>query len=277
MRRLSNNLNATVFPGVAFLTLWAGHGFAAAAEVVWSVASIRLLAGAITLALATLYVLSHQLGFRPAMRFMAAALVISWLAEALGLRNAWLFGSVYSYHPALRPVLPGGVPLFIPLSWFVVIGMPVMLLRSWKTGGNWARLLWKSAVGALGAVACDLALDPIAVSVGLWSWQDPGPYFGVPAMNFAGWWLVAFVMLLAGYAGCARKPAESLWVPIRFDLGWSGANGLLLALLTGAAYQHLDSGLPVLWAFLALSPLLAFWHVEVFGKIKACRPIPASI
>ena len=173
MRRLSNNLNAAIFPGVAFLTLWAGHGFASGADVAWSVASLRLLAGATTLALATLYVLSHQVGFRPAVRFMAATMAIAWLAEALGLRNAWLFGSIYSYHPALRPVLPGGVPLFIPLSWFVVIGLPVMLLRSWKTRGNWRRILWKSAAGALGAVACDLALDPVAVSVGLWSWRDP--------------------------------------------------------------------------------------------------------
>ena len=35
-------------------------------------------------------------------------------------------------------------------------------------------------------VVCDLVLDPAAVRLGFWAWYDPGPYFGVPVINFLG-------------------------------------------------------------------------------------------
>ena len=275
---MGNNVKAAVVLGFALLVAWAGMSFASVQEIQWGQDGWRLLAGSVTLALATLYVLTRLSGLRPALRFMAAALAISWLAEVVGLHGNWLFGGAYTYAPGVQPVLPGGVPLFIPPSWFVVAGMSVMLLRSWKTAGSWLRRGLKAAVGALGAVACDLALDPVAVAVGLWTWESPGVYFGIPALNFAGWWLVAFLILLTG---CEGPPVPgrgaAARVPIRFDLAWSGTNGLLLVLLICTARQRLGSQVPILASFLALLPLLAIWHRELYGKIKACRYIRSPI
>lgn len=32
-----------------------------------------------------------------------------------------------------------------------------------------------------------MVLDPAAVSLGFWSWSEPGMYYGVPLVNFVGW------------------------------------------------------------------------------------------
>jgi uncharacterized membrane protein len=192
------------------------------------------------------------------------------------LQGGWLFGGAYHYHPAVRPVLPGGVPLFIPLAWFVLCGLPLMLLRSlktWRPDGtrDVPRLVFKSALAAWGVMACDLALDPIAVSLGLWTWESPGAYFGIPGLNFLGWWVVAFGVFLAGcgWAGFGDRPAPP--VPIRYDLGWGVAHGLLLILLALCASNRLGEGMPVAFAVAAISPLSLRWVAEVYWKIKVRR------
>lgn len=277
MRCIPKNLDIVIFSGVTLLMLWTSREFASAAPIDWVWASLRLLTGAVTLALATLYVLARLIGLRQALRVLTTTLVISWLAEVVGLKGHWLFGGAYAYNPAVEPVLPGGVPLFIPLSWFVVIGLPVMLLRSWRVQGSWRRMAWKSAAGALGVVACDLALDPVAVSAELWTWPQRGLYFGIPVLNFAAWWIVAFIILFISYGRAARARVEAVWVPIRFDLAWSGANGLLALLLFCAAFHRLGSGMPVLWSFILLLPLLVVWHRELLGKVKSCRQARSPI
>jgi putative membrane protein len=41
----------------------------------------------------------------------------------------------------------------------------------------------------------DLVLDPVAAGpLGYWTWLAPGAYHGVPARNFAGWFVVSLVI-----------------------------------------------------------------------------------
>ncbi len=268
---------------MAALVGWAGAAFVSSAPVVWQQDGWRLLAGAAVFAAATLYVLSHLAGWRASIRFLAAAFAISWLAEAIGLHVPWLFGGTYRYHPGVRPLLPGGVPLFIPMSWYVLAGIAVILLRGFairRADGrrDWRRIALKSACLAWGVAACDLALDPVAVALGLWSWDSPGPYYGVPWLNFAGWGGVAGALGLLGYGWAGLDPGEQCWTPILFDLAWSASNGMLLLLLAVAADQRLGTGWPLVWCLVALSPLLVFWHWGVYRKFRrwgAARPEPA--
>ena len=39
--------------------------------------------------------------------------------------------------------------------------------------------------------AWDLLMDPMMVAWGMWVWDHPGAYFGIPWGNFLGWLLVA--------------------------------------------------------------------------------------
>jgi len=243
---------------------------------VWQTDSWRLLGGTLAMSLATLYTLSQLDGKRAAVRFMLSTLLISWFAEVVGLQGNWLFGGVYEYHVDVQLLLPGGVPFFIPLAWFVLAGLPVMFLRSWHPRSvdgvfNVRSLALKCALAAWGVMACDLALDPIAVSVGLWTWEGSGSYFGIPLLNFAGWWGVAFVVYAVGYtwAGLGRAPFRP--ISIRYDVVWGLAHGLLLVLLGGAASARLGGTLPVWLALLAISPLSLRWLNEVIWKIKLRR------
>jgi lycopene beta-cyclase len=44
---------------------------------------------------------------------------------------------------------------------------------------------------ALGFTAWDLFLDPQMVGWGFWVWEGTGAYFGIPLVNFLGWFLVS--------------------------------------------------------------------------------------
>jgi len=273
---VEKNIRIIIFLGLIALVLGTGAVFASSSAVEWAPAGWRLLAGTAALSLATLFTISLLDGRRAALVFMFTTLAISWAAEAMGLQGNWLFGGAYIYHADVQLLLPGGVPVFIPFAWFVLSGLPVMLLRSLKTtrpdgsiDGRW--LVWKSALGAWGVMACDLALDPIAVSAGLWSWEYPGAYFGIPLLNFTGWWVVAFVIFLVGFgwAGLGRRPVPSLG--LRYDLVWGGAHGGLLILLAVAASNRMDCGLPVWVALAAITPLNLRWLNEVLCEIKIRR------
>jgi len=273
---MEKTTKAILFFGFVVLALWAGTAFASTEEVVWQADHWRLLGGTLAMSLATLYTLSQLDGRRAALRFMASTLVLSWIAEVVGLNGKLLFGGIYEYHADVQLVLPGGVPLFIPLAWFFLSGLSVMLLRSLGTRGEdghlaWGRLGFKCALAAWGVMACDLVLDPIAVSVGLWTWEGGGRYFGIPLLNFAGWFGVAFVLFAVGYGWAGLGRREPRPISIRYDVVWGLAHGLLLILLGVAASSRLGGTLPIWLALLAISPLSLRWLNEVIWKIKQRR------
>jgi uncharacterized membrane protein len=267
-----------LFPGFVFGVLLVGMGFASGAEVDWTRDAWRLLGGTGMLSLATLILLAQLAGLRSAGKFMVATVAISWLAETLGMKGGWLFGIPYRYHSALQPVLPGGVPLFIPLAWFSLAGIPVLLLKGLRLARPDGarpvhRLALKSALGALGMVACDLALDPVAVALGLWAWERPGPYFGIPWLNFAGWWAVSFVIFLTGYGATGLDQADGSRIPLRQDLAWGVAQGGLLLLLGFGVVNWIGSPWPLLLSLAAMTPVSLGWTANVYWQVQSRRAI----
>lgn len=127
---------------------------------------------------------------------LSVAAGFTWLAEFIGHTTGWPFGH-YHYTEALQPQLLG-VPLLIPLAWLM------MLIPSWAVAGavvspqrRWAF----AALSGLVFTAWDLYLDPQMVSRSLWLWAEvqpvPGDYFGIPLINFFGWWLVSTLVTAA--------------------------------------------------------------------------------
>ena len=128
-------------------------------------------------------------------------LAVAWLAEVIGHNSGFPFGR-YTYTDALWPQV-GGVPIQVPAAWLM------MLPPAWAAGTaifakrldancatKWKQLAAFSIVAGLAFTAWDLFLDPQMVAWGVWKWETPGPYFGVPAINFLGWALVAFLILI---------------------------------------------------------------------------------
>jgi putative membrane protein len=58
--------------------------------------------------------------------------------------------------------------------------------------GGWHFVL----VSAAAFTAWDLFLDPQMVGWGYWVWAEPGGYFGIPWINFSGWFVSAALITL---------------------------------------------------------------------------------
>ena len=117
-------------------------------------------------------------------------LILSWAVEALGSHTGFPFAA-YSYTDALQPQILN-VPLQIPLGWLM------MMPPSWAVAqaiANRVKPGWQFPVfiglSALAMTSWDLLMDPMMVAWGMWVWDDPGAYFGIPWGNFLGWLLVA--------------------------------------------------------------------------------------
>ena len=90
-------------------------------------------------------------------------------------------------------MIVGAVPLCIGVSWGLII------YTAMETSDRFA-LVWylRPIVDALLALTIDLSMDAIAIRLGLWTWGQAGPWFGVPLGNFYAWFIVVlgFSLLL---------------------------------------------------------------------------------
>ncbi len=168
--------------GAAYAVLWIGGVYThcltrASAEPPWAAPLFLLLAALIaTLACGEVAV--------PAI--YAAG---GFLAEVVGVHTGFPFGE-YVYSSAFGPSV-AGVPLAIACAWVV------LLLFARDLAGRFARRRWAAVVvGAAMMTMFDLLVDPVATStLSYWKWRLPGPFFGVPLSNFAGWFGVSALLL----------------------------------------------------------------------------------
>lgn len=100
--------------------------------------------------------------------------------------DIFLFGT-YRYNE--NWILLGDVPIAIAVTWALVITGAMNI-----TDALGIRGLPAPVADAVWAISLDLALDAVAIRLGLWTWTvraDEG-WFGVPWGNFFAWLMVAF-------------------------------------------------------------------------------------
>jgi putative membrane protein len=105
---------------------------------------------------------------------LAAAAAIGFAAEQIGV--------------VLRPLL-FGVPIAIAGAWLVLFAYV-------------SQMRVHPALAALWMAAIDLIIDPLgAHELNYWTWLQDGPYYGIPTVNFAGWFAVSLIIfyLLSRY------------------------------------------------------------------------------
>lgn len=154
--------------------------------LIWGVnlTVMLLAAGVVTL-------LWQQWGMKETLRVSAWVVFGSWLVEWVGSTTGLPFGA-YDYTAALQPQI-GHVPVLIPLAWLMMLP-PAWAVACAITGADRG---WRFvASSALALTAWDLFLDPQMVAWGYWVWAEPGGYFGIPWLNFAGWALSAALLTL---------------------------------------------------------------------------------
>jgi uncharacterized membrane protein len=140
---------------------------------------------------------SRFYGSRGIVTFVAICLVVGNVFENLGVLTGVPFGRYY-FTDVMGPKLLH-VPILLGLAY---VGMGYL---SWTLGhlitGNLrspitgSRVVTLPLVAAFIMVAWDLSMDPIWSTVEHgWIWLNGGAYFGVPVVNFFGWYVTVYVI-----------------------------------------------------------------------------------
>lgn len=179
--------------------------------------ALQELVPAVSILLPFLFVLLHaprHIGWGNLTVFFIACFIISWSYESLSIATGFPFGN-YHYTDGLGPKL-GTVPLLIMPAYFGVCYISWLIARllveatAPALSYRWPVVL----VAAFVMVMWDLSMDPARATVHqAWIWHDGGAYFGVPFVNFAGWFLCVATIFAAFAFWLARRAAAGVAEP----------------------------------------------------------------
>jgi putative membrane protein len=137
--------------------------------------------------------LGQRWGWKRTIFALVVVAIVTWMAEVTGSRTGFPFG-YYHYTNRLQPQL-AGVPFFVPLAWFMML--PPAWAVAQAIGGARSRFGFV-VLSAAALTVWDFFLDPQKVAWRFWVWTDSsganvysGGYFGIPWVNFVGWFAVA--------------------------------------------------------------------------------------
>jgi putative membrane protein len=162
--------------------------------------SVRVLIPIISILVPTTFALIHgqrRLGARTMLVFFVITFAISWTMESSSIATGFPFGH-YHYTDNLGPKL-GTVPLLIMPAYFSMCylswNLAHVLLDKFNQDADRLQILAVPVLAAFIMVMWDLCMDPSRATVKqAWIWHDGGSYFGVPFVNFMGWYLTVYLI-----------------------------------------------------------------------------------
>ena len=190
----------------------------------------------VCLPLAVLLAAWPLLGARRALLALACGAGVGAAAELLGTTTGFPFGA-YAYTDFLGAKILGRVPWAIPASWFAAAMLSFLL----ATRAGWRGPRRVAAV-AVSMVLWDVGLDPaMSAAFPVWSWLEDGSYYGMPLVNWAGWFGTSLIIgaafeRIAGDMQAVRDawPARIWLLNGAFALGLCAGAGLWPAVAIGA-------------------------------------------
>lgn len=198
--------------------------------------------------LTALLVMAYREGWRSAVLLLVLSTFIAGGMELLGTTKGVPFGA-YSYTDLMGPKFLGHVPYLIPPSWMMML-YPSMVLTEALRVNRWLR----PVVAGFILTVWDFAMDP-AMTAGFpyWQWHTEGGFYGMPYVNWLGWWLTGTMV-----AGC-------YWM---LDRRWKGHwdnTAIALYLVQGAfmallAWVYMRPLATLLWAVSVSVLLLLVWR-----------------
>jgi putative membrane protein len=131
--------------------------------------------------------------------FVGAITVISWSYESLSILTGFPFGN-YDYTDLLLPKL-GLVPVLIMPAYFsmgyLAWVIAAILLDKRDSSVKGSDVLLLPIISSFIMVMWDICMDPYnSTIIQYWIWKDGGAYFGVPLVNYLGWYLCVFTFYL---------------------------------------------------------------------------------
>ncbi len=226
---------------VVYCAFWCG-GFVSHVVLSEPPAVSRVGGAVLLFSAAALIVLAERRAHRAALVGLG---VLGLLIEVVGGWTGFPFGD-YAYTTALPPHLLD-TPLAMGAAWLILLAY--VHQRLWRLGVRGRFTI--ATVGALYMVTIDLLVDPVAVDVlRYWQWRESGVYYGIPSLNFLGWFAASWVLL----AFAARRPTESGatrfvgLTTLLFFTALAIDHGLLIPGVVGAMLCLLDPISDVRWA-----------------------------
>ncbi len=132
-------------------------------------------------------VVNHQGTTKKLLLVGSAVALIGYLAEVIGVHTGAIFGT-YHYGKNLGFKV-AEVPLIIGVNWFILVYASAYCAQHLTK--NWKKFQWlKYPIGAGIMVSLDFLIEPIAIQLDFWQWQDNH----IPVQNFIGWFLIALAL-----------------------------------------------------------------------------------
>lgn len=114
--------------------------------------------------------------------FILSIMIGGFLIEVIGVETGLIFGH-YTYGHTLG-IRVFNAPLLIGVNWFLLVFSSGMITNLIKT--NW---FWRSFFGAFLMLSLDISLEPVAMSLDFWSWDNNV----VPIQNYISWFIFSFL------------------------------------------------------------------------------------
>lgn len=160
----------------------------------------------------------RQKGLRKGIIILVSLGTFAIVFETIAIKTGLPSGR-FNYSDGLGTKFLNTTPLAVMLAYPAIILGAYWLAR--KFGKPLALLLTP-----VFAIIVNVVLDPAMVKLEFWSRETPGPYFGVPVINFVGWLISGFIAALLlswlwGNNPIKRGAAYSVFGILLF---WTGVN-----------------------------------------------------
>jgi putative membrane protein len=140
------------------------------------------------------YYLIKQLRARRGIVTLSVLSILPVVIEAMAVRTGFPYGG-FEYGDKLGYLLFDLVPPSISFAY-----LPILLGSLYIASQHTTKLINFSFFTSFFMVLVDLVIDPAAVSIGFWHYDNPGVYYGVPFSNFMGWIITGFIYAIIFYS-----------------------------------------------------------------------------
>lgn len=117
-------------------------------------------------------------------RFLVLGLVLFSL-EIIGAKTGVIYGD-FKYNTLFKPQL-----FETPIVMFFV--WATLAVEAYSISSIFNKKAVKALTVGIFLVIADLVIDPGAIKLGLWSWANSGPWYGVPWSNYIGWLVLGII------------------------------------------------------------------------------------
>jgi uncharacterized membrane protein len=214
----------------------------------------------------------YEFGGRRTILFLVISSIIGFGFEVLGTSTGFLFGKYYYSNLLGEKVL--GVPIVVPLAWFVITYITFSLAlpkysenkRYQHDALNFSKAKIRSfaipiILSSFGTVAWDLMIDPMFsnLSPPYWTWEispSTPQLYTVPLSNFLGWFVVALLVLTTFVVFLKYGSKGSTKLLTRKNTSDSRIAYILLMIDAAVTNEKLEQSIAVVIGVIAMSAFL---------------------